>query len=643
MQLSFTRIFLCLLVVSTVFTTAFAQRKGSTNDFKQLAGSPDEVNQMRLPNPENLGTRSKTAMIAVKGSQTFDIPVDNTENFRVMLLSPNAKEMRLQIADNDNNFADLRGVKNSNIIRSETTYGLGNENFPAEVFEFKSIERGTIHLRIDTPNKSGTSNKTIGFLVVSSETPYRLYSFVDTYATVVGAEIGLVTSLFDKNANNEIDRPNALVGNIREASAEITLPNGKLQSVNLTDAGNGTFRVGFVPTTAGKHVAEITVRGTTPEGAEFVRTSEELFQVAANRVIIGRKIEASLIDDIRFQLNLPVRGLGNGQKVITHGEIWGLNNAGQEETVAWIGGMTTVANNKVTLSLDSRWLANSAVKGNYELRNIRLTDADSSIVLGESKRIALPTVYPTATSKNFAGTINDEMRQGKRPADLNPSGAVGGKLMLVHGYCSGDAWSSTGNFTNFVKFQDFNQNRSHDQFANLIRTFGSNLPSFGVVAHSQGGAASLHLYNYYWSGLDYATGGSRLIQSVGTPFQGTALAGNLAALGSVFGAGCGANTNLTYSGAATWLAGISTSSRAKVFYHTTSFEDVWWRYDYCSLATDLFLGDPEDGVTERAYGQLSGGNNMGHKTGWCHTTSMRDPGQTTDSSRNSTMNTTASR
>ena len=38
----------------------------------------------------------------------------------------------------------------------------------------------------------------------------------------------------------------------------------------------------------------------------------------------------------------------------------------------------------------------------------------------------------------------------------------------------------------------------------------------------QGGAASLHLYTYYWSGFDYATG-NRLIQSVGTPYQGTAL------------------------------------------------------------------------------------------------------------------------
>ena len=161
-----------------------------------------------------------------------------------------------------------------------------------------------------------------------------------------------------------------------------------------------------------------------------------------------------------------------------------------------------------------------------------------------------------------------------KQTELDTPNAVGGKLMLVHGYCSGDAWgsaASAGQFTNYVKFLDLNQNRSHDQFAQRIRNFGSTLPSFGIVAHSQGGAASLHLYTYYWSGLDSATGGTRLIQSVGTPYQGTALAGNLAAIGSVFGAGCGTNNDLTYSGAAAWLANIPTWARGKVYYHTTSF------------------------------------------------------------------------
>ncbi|MCA9971638.1 MAG: hypothetical protein KC425_15545, partial [Anaerolineales bacterium] len=213
---------------------------------------------------------------------------------------------------------------------------------------------------------------------------------------------------------------------------------------------------------------------------------------------------------------------------------------------------------------------------------------------------------------------------------------------LIHGYCSdGNPWP-TSHFSQYAVFQDYNQNRSHDAFALQILSYGNNFPSFGAIAHSQGGAASLHLYTYYWSGLDYSSG-SRLIQSVGTPYQGTSLAGNLALIGDIFGVGCGTNWDLTYDGAALWLAGIPSWARSRVYYHTTSFTDKWWRYDYCNIASDLFLSDPDDGVIERAKGQLSGASNMGHKTGWCHTSGMRDPAQTGDYGRNSNMNAYANR
>ncbi len=190
-------------------------------------------------------------------------------------------------------------------------------------------------------------------------------------------------------------------------------------------------------------------------------------------------------------------------------------------------------------------------------------------------------------------------------------------------------------------FSDPNANRTHDQFAQLIRGQGGGLKSFGVVAHSQGGAASLQLYSYYWSGLDYSTG-SRLIQSVGTPYRGTPLAGDLAILGAIFGSGCGTNFDMTYDGAALWLSGIPSWARAEVYYYTTSFLGDFG-FDYCSLLTDFFLTDPDDGVVERDYGQLPGGNNMGHTEGWCHTTGMRDPAQYNDHARNAVMNANGNR
>ena len=101
---------------------------------------------------------------------------------------------------------------------------------------------------------------------------------------------------------------------------------------------------------------------------------------------------------------------------------------------------------------------------------------------------------------------------------------------------------------------------------------------------------------------------------------------------------------MTYSGASSWLAGVPTSARAKVNYYTTSFATTnWWTNDYCQFATDLVLSDPEDGTTEQAKGQLSGGVNRGHVTGQCHTSGMRDPAQYLNASRNATMNSNAAR
>ena len=130
------------------------------------------------------------------------------------------------------------------------------------------------------------------------------------------------------------------------------------------------------------------------------------------------------------------------------------------------------------------------------------------------------------------------------------------------------------------------------------------------------------------------------MQSIGSPYNGSPL-GNLAALGTVFGQGCGYVNDLTTDGASAWLNNIPTWARNKMSFYTTSFTDYSLSYDYCHLASDVLLGDPDDGAVEKEKGQLSGATNMGHKQGWCHSTGMRDPSQTTDFIRNLEMNSNA--
>lgn len=590
---------------------------------------------MRLPAAEATGVRSKAAMIPVRlraGKWSADLPIESTEDLRVTLLAPDSPTWQVKLL-RDGVPTNLRGARVLFDLRQREV-GFDGVKFPAEVFSFKNAKGGTWRVEIEAPASAKRDGETAGYLVLTHKSPYQIYSYLDTNETLTGRAIGLHTRPFDSRTQLE-------AGSNVTATAEIGLTNGARETVTLKDAGNGTFSTKFIPRLSGEYSAQITVRGQTPAGEGFVRTSEMLFQVVDSAAVLGQSADATSLDETRLNVKVPVRGLKSGTKVVAYAEVWGTNASGQKSPVAWIGGMSVAEDGQLPLVLDSRWVARAEAKSGFELRAVRLQDPDYFVTLAQAERIALQLPQLSASARMAAATITDDMRMGKRPAGA-VTDAVGGKLMLVHGYCSGSNPYPPSQFASNIVFLDANKSRTHDQFANLIKTFGASYPSFGIVAHSQGGCASLHLYTYYWSGLDSATGGSRLIQSVGTPYQGTALAGNLAALGSVFGAGCGSNQNLTYSGAASWLAGIPSWARAKVHFATTSFNDGWG-YDYCNIATDLFLGDPDDGVVEKAYAQLPGANNRGHKTGWCHTSGMRDPAQTSDASRNADMSANASR
>ena len=59
------------------------------------------------------------------------------------------------------------------------------------------------------------------------------------------------------------------------------------------------------------------------------------------------------------------------------------------------------------------------------------------------------------------------------------------------------------------------------------------------------------------------------MQSVGTPYSGTPVAGGLAGFAGIFGIACGRISDLTPAGAQSWQSGISASTRRNVFYYTT--------------------------------------------------------------------------
>jgi len=623
---------------------------------KQLAGAPEEFAAMAAIDPADAAIISKSALIEVdlaadkRGGLSWEgnLPVENGA-LRFLVFSAAGQDWQAELISPAGTVEKSRSDLARSVKRSQ--FGIEQAQLPANEYTVDGLANGELTLKLQASGSAGQR----GYVLIEGDDTTELASYQSHSRQRVGERIGLLARLGASDSKGRVLLGNA-AGSISRAEIKVTYPNGSAATVGMFDdglnddglAGDGLFGGSFVAKSAGDYLAQVVVHGRNAGGQSLLRTAEHAIPVVEASLVIDASQGAAKSrhsTDGRVQIAIPVRALSSQKKGAQHyrayAEVWGVDSDGNGVPVAWIGGMVEPKDGALGLGLDSRWVQRAGASAPFELRNLRVEDADAFVTVASQSKMALDLALDFAKSGPAEIAIDETMSMGPRPNSAQQKG-VGKRLLLVHGYCSGGVWPAS-QFSTASTFLDANQNRSHDQFARLIQSFGSTWNSFGVVAHSQGGAASLHLYTYYWSGLDNATG-SRLIQSVGTPYQGTNLSGILAALGNWFGVGCGTNNNLTYSGASSWLAGIPTSARAKVNYYTTAFRTTnWWTNDYCNFATDLVLSDPEDGTTERAYGQLPGAVNRGHTTGQCHTAGMRDPAQYQDASRNSVMNSNAAR
>jgi hypothetical protein len=636
----------CLIVAAPL-----AQANGIVA--KQLAGSPSEFAAMQPANPADAAIHSKSALLPIEMgvdksgamSAQLTLPVE-TDSVRFLVFSGDEMGWNVGLrSPTGRTEKAARALASDNRLME---FGTGNAQYPTEYYALEGVESGDWTVKLSAAD--GASPR--GFVLVEGQSDTQLVSYQTHTRQIVGERIGFVASLYGETEDGQVLHAKA-AGHVGSASLRVTTPSGEVQNLPMFDdgkhsdgaAGDGIYGGEFLADKAGQYLAQVTVHGSNRNGRPVVRSAEHPLPIVARTLELAGTKAAATTAAVggRLDLNVPVAADKSGQHYRGYAEVWGTSASGEPVAVAWVSGMVTPDKGAVSFGLDTRWVALAGAQAPFELRNLRLEEPDSFITLASAERLPLSTPALSVKARPDSIVIDEAMTQGVRPAVIGSTEkGVGKRLLLVHGYCSGGVWPAS-QFSTASTFLDANQNRTHDQFARLIQSFGNTWNSFGVVAHSQGGAASLHLYTYYWSGLDNATG-ARLIQSVGTPYQGTNLAGILATLGSWFGVGCSSNANLSYSGASSWLAGIPTSARAKVNYYTTSFKLTnWYTNDYCQFATDLVLSDPEDGTTEQAKGQLSGGVNRGHVTGQCHTAGMRDPAQYLNTSRNSTMNTNAAR
>lgn len=618
---------------------------------KQLSGPPEEFAQMRAPDPAQSAVISKSALLPIelsgKSGAAISLPVENGK-LRFALFSGGA-DWQPELASPSGR--PLVAQKMAGGAKA-TRLGLADNAYPATQYSLEGLQRGQWTLTLRPANRLAKSSQAQrGYVLMEGEASTELASYPTHRRQWVGNSLGFAAVLSGSAQKSTV--LGAAAGRIQRGSLRVIAPDGSESRWPMSDDGrrgdavahDGIYGGTFTPSATGTYIVQVVAHGIDRDGAAFVRTAEHVVPVIAPGLKLGAsKVGAVSAGGTRMSLGIPVTGnLDPARRYRVFAEVWGRGTDGRQVPVAWIGGMASAKDRQLPLGLDQRWIQRAGARAPFSLRNVRIEDADYFIPVASAASLSLALPGSVATLAKRSAVIDESMAMGPRPAALVQTKAgTGSRLILVHGYCSGGVWPQS-QFTNASSFLDANQNRSHDQFAQLLKTYGSTWNSFGTVAHSQGGAAALHLYAYYWSGLDNATG-SRLMQSVGTPYQGTNLSGIIATVGSWFGVACGSNYDMTYDGASAWLAGIPSWARAKVNYYTTSFKSTnWWTNDYCNFASDLVLSDPEDGTTEQAYGQLPGAVNRGHVTGQCHTTGMRDPAQYLDAGRNGVMNSNAAR
>jgi hypothetical protein len=648
------RVVALAMVVALVLSSPADARRN--RNFKVPSG-PSE-NFGRRANAKDIHHYSSYAAVRLSGggAQSASFNTDGGIMDISVIDSDGSSQASVQLPGDagPNSMRDFNGDRGQFIHdNSETGYDA------QRVLTHNEAAPGQVKVNVDSV--AGDSGVVV--LVRSRSSKINLDVQRTSLTALANSPVELLASLVNAQGNNNVIR-----NGLESATATITSEGDDAAMTVEFEATEtaGVLSASFTPSAAGVYTVAIDASGSAPNGAAVDRSEWLSIHVSEDKIAAISSASMSLTHELGMEVSikavLDAPGLNDGDIVHLRADITGSLPSGRRAPVATVSAMCEydAEAQDCEIVVQPDWFWRASVSAPFYLNDVSLSDPDTWNAYETAEEIAVDADFNKVPGKPGKGnrleslaksTEEDHVRltQGVRPMKTQ-SGVH--KRILVHGYCSGDVWGHALSNNHFsqsstVKFQDYDKNRSHNQFALNIRTFGEGsgfgngqaLHGCGLIGHSQGGAASLHLYTYYWSCLDYGSyGGSRYIQSVGTPYQGTNLAGILAAMGNWFGIGCGQTNDMTYSGAASWLSGIPSWARSQVYYRTTSFTDRWWAYDYCQIVTDVVLSDPDDGTVEKSKGQLSGGNNLGHKTGWCHTTSMRDPPQTRDSSWNSNFN-----
>jgi hypothetical protein len=466
----------------------------------------------------------------------------------------------------------------------------------------------------------------------------------------------------------------------------ITEPDGNEIEVEMNNegisgdlvAGDNTYGASFQATIPGNYLFSPQFTGSynifdsrTQAEQEFFfqKMSNHLIPVSASKVKILRKVDVKRVSKDILNLIMHVINFNpNITMFDVYTEIYGHDYLGILIPVGWLGGIYEIINNTITLEFNIKWVKRVNVCKGLVLKGTVLTDTSNSF----------PTAkYTRSNSTNFSKkefqdyikfdddlalelcnsewniSITREMREGQGYNKKRQVGKGFGLIMLP-GYCASiNPWLATSFiWTNAFYFTQYNLALSNFDYTFKVYEFvrDLHLESCSIIAHSQGGMIAVTLKNYYVTCLDnnpsIPGGRDRLIQTLGTPWMGTPLAGDPAKFGQNFNFGCGPVPDLTPDGAINWKTNIRNQTISEVHYYTTTYSESVDNFDFCNVVTELLLDRVNDGTVELAKAGLEPiefSQYEGDTTKECHTTGMKFSAGYLNPDRAIIMNDTARR
>lgn len=656
------------LLASASFAARVAQRP-ALHLRKQVSGPPSEFTLHKIPNPEQAFVTSNSQTIhvhvakasSVKNGVTWStaLYVDGAD-FAFSVLSPIINQLSVTLLDPSGNAIPLENhLEAGNYPITDDSAN----SLPQKAYSLSGQALGEYTLVLvseslrDEDYSRFTSNTVAdGLVLYWDSAEVAQYTHLQNYNLLAGSTTGVIASVYDPNAWDPVKdygtKPTALKQLVQSAILKVAMPDGAEKDIEMHDDGlhgdgaanDGTYGAQFTPATAGTYLLRTELGGVDSLG-RFIRTASRSLTIISDTLqLASTAIGVPESGNQKMKVDLQVLSATAGASYRAYAEVWGTSSTGDLAPACFIQSITDVIETNgalfLPLELDLSWLAKAGVQEPLVLQNVYVADVNTNIPISQAASIPLSaktSVRAAIHSLNLPEHIEvtKEMLEGKNP--LPPPGPEAAPtLVLSHGYCSkANPWAKTQSVwpANSLFFEDFGQSLSNDQFAlNILDLIAqNNAQSVSTIGHSQGGLALLHLYNYYFSSVDYGTSG-RLIQSVGSPYRGNNGAGTGADLIKIFGFGCGSNDALTRDGAELWLSGITSAARSQVYYYTTQYKECFGCH--CAPGVGLVLSKPNDGTAELTYSQLEGGNNQGNTHGQCHTEGMNYEAQCLNVARN---------